>query len=484
DSPEAREIEPNDAVPNNDPAGEGMAGENGSHVVFHGRIQSPGDRDRWTFQAKKGAALVLDLQAAALGSPLDAALAVFDASGKELARSDDRADGQPDPRLTFQAPEDGAFVAEVRSRFASLGDATHAYRLKLGAPDPPPFRLTVATDALLVPRGGEFKLPVKIERAPGYDEPIELTLSGLPAGLAAAPVIAEKGSRDSAIVVSAVADAKIQATRATLQGVMRHVAKNSAGEPSEVVLTRAAEYLPAKAAGPASLDLWAVAVVPTPFKLVGEYLFNYAPRGGASKKPFRVERNGFAGPIEVRLADRQTRHLQGVTGPTLMLASEISEFVYPVTLPPWMELGRTSRTCIALFGTVEDADGAKHVVSYTSFGQNDQIITIVDPEVVKLRLEPASIALQPGESEEVVVAVERPADAGAVTIELASPSSGVSAGAVVIGPGEPSGKLTLSLARDAKQEATVLIRATTSQNGDPLTGEATLDVVPLVAETQ
>ena len=81
--------------------------------------------------------------------------------------------------------------------------------------------------------------------------------------------------------------------------------------------------------------------MPTPFKVKGTFELRYAPRGSVQQRRFRLERGGYNGPLEVRLADRQMRHLQGVTGATIAVPAGVDEFDFSITLPPWMELGCT-----------------------------------------------------------------------------------------------------------------------------------------------
>ncbi len=68
--------------------------------------------------------------------------------------------------------------------------------------------------------------------------------------------------------------------------------------------------------------LLAVALKP-PFKIVGAYDLRLAPRGSVFRRRYKIERNGFTGPLEVSLADHQMRHLQGVTGPTLTVPPDV-----------------------------------------------------------------------------------------------------------------------------------------------------------------
>ena len=64
-------------------------------------------------------------------------------------------------------------------------------------------------------------------------------------------------------------------------------------------------------------DVLLAVALPTPFVIKGDYDMGFAARGGMHKRLYKIERNGFAGPIEVSLADRQARHLQGVEGPAI-----------------------------------------------------------------------------------------------------------------------------------------------------------------------
>ena len=83
-----------------------------------------------------------------------------------------------------------------------------------------------------------------------------------------------------------------------------------------------------------------------PFKIVDQYVMTSAPRGETYYRKYTLDRGGFEGPIQVQLADKQARHLQGVAGPVLTLKQGETEFEYPAFLPPWMELGRTCRVCV------------------------------------------------------------------------------------------------------------------------------------------
>jgi hypothetical protein len=86
-----------------------------------GQQFTPGDVDRYRFQARKGQRLTIAVNARELMPYLaDAvpgwfqpALAVLDANGKELAYADHYL-FHPDPALRFEVPQDGEYVIEIR----------------------------------------------------------------------------------------------------------------------------------------------------------------------------------------------------------------------------------------------------------------------------------------------------------------------------------------------------------------------------------
>src|SRR5439155_15428074 len=98
-------------------------------VTINGRIFPREDIDVWTFAAKKGETILCEVNAARLGSPLEARLEVLDAQGVRLAESDNTG---PDPRVRFTAPADGEYQARIQDARFSGGQA-FVYRLTLSA---------------------------------------------------------------------------------------------------------------------------------------------------------------------------------------------------------------------------------------------------------------------------------------------------------------------------------------------------------------
>jgi hypothetical protein len=462
DLPECLESEPND-----DPA---HAGPLALPAMGNGRIDRPGDIDYWAATLRKGEACACELRAARLGSRLQGVLAACDATGKELARAE--GDGVNDPSLLFTAPADGTYLLRVTDHFRSRGGPDFAYRLRLDRPPGPDFRLQLAADAVTVPRGGQAKLKVQAERQGGFAAAVPLAVEGLPPGVTADPAAIPANQNAVEITVKAEASAAVRASRLTVRG--------SAPIGDGTVTQTAA--LPLRGGVAVDSVLLAVAL-PTPFKIVGDYDMRWAPRGTVHHRHYRLERNGFDGPIEVSLADRQARHLQGVTGPTITVPPGATEFEYAVTLPPWMETGRTSRTCVMGVGVLKDADGSEHEVSFSSVQQNEQIVAVVEPGRLGLETERTSLVVEAGRTVAVPVHVHRGKGlAGPVKLELVVPPHlhGIRAAPVEVPADQDGGTLTLAVAASARgpYNMPVTVRATVLDRGEPVVAETSVDLLP------
>lgn len=117
-------------------------------------------------------------------------------------RNDDGGPGYgKDSWLEFTAPADGTYMARVRD-VRGLGGDNYAYRLHVREPRPD-FRLAFNPRNPNVPRGGAIPVTVTAMRMEGYDGPIELAMTGLPAGVKAAKNTIAAGADSGTILVSA-----------------------------------------------------------------------------------------------------------------------------------------------------------------------------------------------------------------------------------------------------------------------------------------
>lgn len=168
-----------------------------------GQIAKAGARGDFTFTAEKGERLVLEVQSAALGFPLDAWLAVQDAAGKELARNDDGATA--DPLLEWTAPAAGTFRAVVGS-VLHRGSPDYLYRLTV-RPARASLRAVIAPSSIVVVPGKSEKLKITLMRQEGFKAKLTATVAGLPEGITATPGEAGETAKEAELELKAAADA-------------------------------------------------------------------------------------------------------------------------------------------------------------------------------------------------------------------------------------------------------------------------------------
>jgi hypothetical protein len=463
DLPESVEIEPN--------ARSSQASSLSVPGVGNGRIGAGGDVDFWAVPLRKGRSYRLELRAGRLGSSLDGLLFLTDTGGKELARAESTAEGA-DPSLMFQPPADGAYLVSVRDRFRSRGGPAWAYRLRVDETPAADFRLTLPSDTLTVPRGGSAKVKVETERLGGFAGPIALVIEGLPPGVSAGKTVIAPGAGSIEMTCNADNKAPIRSARVTVRGtaeiggrrITRIAARRGLAGFSEIDSIRLAVALPA------------------PFQIAGRADFGWAPRGSVRHRRYRIQRGGFSGPIEIRLADRQARHLQGVTGPVVIVPPRVEEFEYAVMLPPWMEIGRTSRTVLMATGLVREPDGTEHEVSFSSPSAEVQLIAVIEPARLGLESTRTSLAIAPGRTLEVPVKLARGRGVnGPVRVELVVPRRviGLRAEPLVLSAGQDQGIMRIACATVVVSPRTdkVILRAQARVGVDPIFAEAKLTIV-------
>jgi hypothetical protein len=100
-------------------------------LTLNGTLQGP-ERDVYRVQGKGGEKKVFEVEARRLGSAIDPVLEILDASGKTLARSEDAPLLGLDARIAVTFPRDGYYYVVVHdSRYST--QASNFYRLKVGS---------------------------------------------------------------------------------------------------------------------------------------------------------------------------------------------------------------------------------------------------------------------------------------------------------------------------------------------------------------
>ena len=179
-----------------------------------GSIETVRDEDRFPFAAKKDEKLVLELQSASLGFPLDAWLKVEDAKGKELAKDDDSSNA--DPVLEWTAPDDGVFVAAVGS-VLHRGGPDYLYRLS-ARPAVPTLKAVVADSAFTIEPGKTNDLKVNVKRLHGFKAKLTVSAKNLPEGLGAEPV--EVPEKDGDVTLKLIASPEAKPFGAPIQLIL------------------------------------------------------------------------------------------------------------------------------------------------------------------------------------------------------------------------------------------------------------------------
>jgi hypothetical protein len=192
--------------------------------VLNGQLSSPGEVDRFKFPVKPAQKWTFEVEAAALGSSLDAVLTALDPTGKTLAKADDSVGG-PDPSIDVTVPDGVDHVVLVVEDLLGRGGIGFSYRL--GArPAAGEFRLRVVSPrvdpfaeapktpepppVVNIPRGGTALVQVNVVRR-SYSGPIQLFVPEELDGITAEGGQIGEGANDGFLFVSAAADAPLRA---------------------------------------------------------------------------------------------------------------------------------------------------------------------------------------------------------------------------------------------------------------------------------
>ena len=190
-----------------------------------GSFSPIGDKDCYTFLAKKGEKLYIEIFGERQSGLIDPLVTGFDAKDKRIFTGDNgfgRNIGQirfttntRDVRWEFTAPADGEYMVQVRDQYyQQRGSLRFTYRLCIRRPEND-FRLIVVPnhdtqpDATVVGRGGRHWMDVLAFRNDNFDEPIRIEASNLPPGVTCEPVIIGPNKTSAPLVFLAAKDAPL-----------------------------------------------------------------------------------------------------------------------------------------------------------------------------------------------------------------------------------------------------------------------------------
>ena len=202
----------------------------------NGRIGTKRDLDHYVFTAIKGRAIRIEIFARRFGTPLtsqlDSQIDVMTPDGKILASNDDLFG--KDSGLIFTPQADGDYVVRVRDLNNKGGDGFVYYlECDFARPD---FTLKCDPSKAMIGPGSRTAWYAQVTRSNGFTGPVKVEVQGLPAGLTVNALTIPANMTTGLLVVSAAADAKVDAAAVKVIGTADASDENA----KPVTLTRTA----------------------------------------------------------------------------------------------------------------------------------------------------------------------------------------------------------------------------------------------------
>ncbi|MBM82255.1 MAG: hypothetical protein CMJ78_16945 [Planctomycetaceae bacterium] len=154
-------------------------------VAVSGRLDEPGQSDRYAIPVKEGDKLRFEVFADRVGSPIDTLLRLTNEKGGQLAVNDDTT-GTSDSRLDYNVPKGVTMIHAIVTDQVDRGTPNSIYRLVVTPIGPlkPSFSLKVTADTHNIAEGSQRVLHVTANRT-RYSGAIKIEVTGLPAGISA-----------------------------------------------------------------------------------------------------------------------------------------------------------------------------------------------------------------------------------------------------------------------------------------------------------
>jgi hypothetical protein len=209
-----------------------------------GTLAKPGETDRIVFSATKGQSLRIKADAVGQGFPTDPVLVVEKGDGTLIREIDDDRTTR-DAVFPLKVAADGEYAVKIGDRF-HRGGPEFRYWLQIDE-TVPDFSVTADAVSYAGKTGETISVKLKVTRLDGHTGALVATVTGLPAGVTAAPAkIAEKG-------VDGTLELKVDAAAAPFSGPIRVEVAEESGEKK---LTRPAvfSFQGADARGPYLID--------------------------------------------------------------------------------------------------------------------------------------------------------------------------------------------------------------------------------------
>lgn len=202
-------------------------------VEIAARLYPQADMDWFTFSAKEGDTLAIELYSNRMGQPTDPALLLqrvdVNDQGEEQIRDVAFVDDVTRPNNNFQrgyhefdrastdpvylldVPQDGTYRLLVKDSYSSVrSDPRAIYCLAIREPQHGFHAVAVPGDSMgsmLLRQGGRDYVRIFVDRHDGYDGPIEVALTNLPQGVTAEPIVIGPGNSIGTLAISCAENA-------------------------------------------------------------------------------------------------------------------------------------------------------------------------------------------------------------------------------------------------------------------------------------
>ena len=398
---------------------DGEVGRLVAGTVMNGRIDKPGEVDRYRMRVRPGQRLSFRIDAEALGtSQLDGLLTIYDAEGEKSLASADDGVGY-DPRLNFDVP---AGVDEIIVAIEDLyrrGGPAFAYRLCAQA-RVDDVTLRVEQPFINIARQDRAVVKVLAERR-GYDGAIQLTIPRDVEGITARGGTIPAGQNEGFLILTASADAPLRAFSLPITGEF--------GSPAQPIRREVTSGHTRDFPGAEGVPIAVARRKPISVNLVENHL--RIAQGFSATLALTAKRDdGVDGEIRVELARRRGGGRRGrrsaVRGGSGKFEEKSTKSEVRFTASATAPIGTTYSLIVA---TIE-LDGEPVSVTLPPV-----VIEVVPPFSLEVLTPPAAIA--PGGETKLVGLVRRvaPFDED-VRIEVPDLPAGVSATAIDVAAGQ------------------------------------------------
>jgi hypothetical protein len=288
--------------------------------VVSGRIDRPGESDRYAFEAKAGDKLTFEVLARRAQSGLDPFLRILNDKGAAISEADDMTFDRVTSADSFlenwSAPADGKYLVEIRDLHLR-GGSQYTYAVQVTRSEPH-FLIQVDCDKTLLAPGIASVFYVRALRKNGFASDIQLAVEGLPAGVTATGGKILANANDGCVVLQAAADAPDSAANIRVVGTAAHPVPN--GQPlalTSVATVMQEYYSPGGGRGTYPVELHTVSVAdPMDIRSITLSMTDVVLKAGASAKiEVEIERAaGFKGNVTL---DVLFQHLEQPFGNSL-----------------------------------------------------------------------------------------------------------------------------------------------------------------------